>query len=168
MPAVVVCYGEQIFHGVFFHFVRLSVLVTGVDQTSNSKLSSFFLLISFVSVFLHSVDNLLYDFQFLCSKTLWIQRVSRCSVSVHHGFLRFWRWKFWPGLFVHAGWFSNRGLFSKLPDWVRFPFLMVTLFMFAAHKETRRQSQKQNEATTLTLSIDDVEEVLALERYVFK
>lgn len=34
--------------------------------------------------------------------------------------------------------------------------------MFAAHKETRRQSQKQNEATTLTLLINDVEEVLAL------
>lgn len=39
------------------------MLVTGVDQTSHSNVPHF-ALISFVSVFLHSVDNLLYDFNF--------------------------------------------------------------------------------------------------------
>lgn len=37
MQDITIFYGEQIFHGVSFHFVRLSVLVTGVDQTSRSR-----------------------------------------------------------------------------------------------------------------------------------
>lgn len=55
---------ERSYSNVSFHFVRLSVLVTGFDQNAHCRS---FLIISpvcsrfFLSVFFHSISNLLYD-----------------------------------------------------------------------------------------------------------